>query len=222
MAKQAIIIGSTGLTGGFLLELLTKSDYYEKIIAPVRNKLVSKNSKVNLIEVNFRKPQEMAAQLQGDCLFICVGTTMAKAGSQGAFLKVDYNIPVDIAHIAMQNKVKICIVVSSVGADANSGNFYLQTKGKMEQAIEKLGFETTVFMRPSILLGARKELRPGEIAGKFLMRIVKPFLVGSFRKYRGIEAHTVAAAMFHVAQSELKGIHKFENNQIEELATSKS
>ena len=106
MEKRAIIIGSTGLTGSFLLDLLLKSDAYHKIIATVRNPSTSKNIKLKYIETDFKKLDQVSAELMADCIFICIGSTMAKSGSKGAFLKVDYDIPVDLAHIAIKNGVK--------------------------------------------------------------------------------------------------------------------
>jgi uncharacterized protein YbjT (DUF2867 family) len=139
---------------------------------------------------------------------------MAKAGSKEAFLKIDYNIPVDVAHIAFKNGVKSCVVVSSLGADAESSNFYLQTKGKMEQAIEKMGFQKTIFMRPSLLFGAREEFRFGELIGKFFMKLMGPLFIGPIKKYRGIEGKTVAQAMLKVSLQESKGTKKYESNEI--------
>ena len=220
--KRAIIIGSTGLTGSFLLDLLLKSDAYHKILATVRNPSTSKNIKLKYIETDFKKLDQVSAELMADCIFICIGSTMAKSGSKGAFLKVDYDIPVDLAHIAIKNGVKKCVVISSLGANANSGNFYLQTKGKMEQAIEKLGFETTIFLRPSLLLGARKEMRFGELAGKLLMKFFSPLLIGSLKRYRGIHASTVAKAMLKLSLDNLNGVHKIESDQIEAIASQYS
>ena len=214
MPHKAIIIGSTGLIGTHLLELLLADENYSEIIALVRKPVISKNKKLTYIETDFKNLDKVTSQINGDCLFICVGSTMAKAGSKEAFLKIDYNIPVDTAHIAIKNGVKSCVVVSSLGAVAESSNFYLQTKGKMEQAIEKLGFQKTIFMRPSLLFGAREEFRFGELIGKFFMKLMGPLFVGPIKKYRGIEGKTVAQAMLKVSLQESKGTKKYESNEI--------
>ncbi len=217
MQNKAIIIGSTGLIGSYLLEFLLNNEKYTQVIALVRKPLPSKNKKLTYVETDFKHLDQVAAHVTGSCLFICIGSTMAKAGSQEAFLKIDYDIPVDVAHLAIKNGVKSCVVVSSLGADANSSNFYLQTKGKMEQAIEKMGFQKTVFMRPSLLFGAREEFRFGELIGKFIMKIMGPFFLGPIKKYRGIHGQTVARAMLNVSLQEISGVKKFESNEIESI-----
>ena len=217
MQNKAIIVGSTGLIGSFLMELLVQDENYTQIIALVRTPLKSKNKKVIYIETDFNNLDIVASQINGQCLFICVGSTMAKAGSKEAFLKVDYDLPVDVAHIASNNGVKSCMVVSSLGANPESTNYYLQVKGKMEQTIEKLGFEKTVFMRPSLLFGERKEFRLGELIGKFMMKIIGPLFIGPLKKYRGIHAKTVAEAMLKDSLKQISGIKKYESNEIELL-----
>lgn len=214
MNKKAIIIGSTGLIGNYLLELLLADANYSQIIALVRKPVLTKNTKLIYIETDFKNLDRLSSQINGDCLFICIGSTMKKAGSKEAFLKIDYDIPVNVAHIAKKNGTSSCIVVSSLGADQNSSNFYLQTKGKMEQAIEKLGFQKTVFMRPSILLGNRQEFRFGELIGKIIMKAIGPLFIGSLKKYRGINGKTVAEAMLKVALQDNTGIFKYESNEI--------
>lgn len=218
MNQKAIIVGSTGLIGSFLLEYLLQNENFSQIIALVRTAQISKNNKLKYVETDFKKLDKVANEITGESLFICIGSTMAKAGSKDAFLKIDYDIPVDIAHMALKNGVQKCFVVSSLGADANSSNFYLHTKGKMEQAIEKLGFKNTVFMRPSILFGTRKEFRLGELIGKFLMRIVGPLFIGPLKKYKGIHGKTVAKAMINLSISNNTGIQKFESHEIKSLA----
>jgi len=217
MNKKAIIIGSTGLIGTELIQLLVRDENYSQIIALVRTSILSKNKKLTYVETDFNHLDKISSFINGHTLFICVGSTMAKSGSKDAFLKVDYNIPVNVAAAALKNGVKSCIVVSSLGADASSSNFYLQTKGKMEKAIENMGFNQTIFMRPSLLLGSRKEFRLGELIGKLFMKLLSPFFLGPLKKYKGIQAKTVAEAMFKLSMSENLGIKKYESNEIEQL-----
>src|SRR5947207_3372406 len=104
-----------------------------------------------------QKPKRLAARLSGrvDSL----ERQLRKARSNEAFYKVDYDLVVQLAEIAASNGVKKFIVVSSIGANASSSNFYLRTKGEMENAIQKLPFEAIRIVRPSILTGKRKEFR---------------------------------------------------------------
>jgi uncharacterized protein YbjT (DUF2867 family) len=131
--------------------------------------------------------------------------------------KVDRDLPVKVAELALKNGVKRIAVVSSVGASARSGNYYLRIKGEMEEGILRLGFVNTVILRPSLLLGERKEKRRGEFAGKVVMSIVSPLMVGKLKRYRGIHGKDVARAMIYLLQNEpVKKI--YESEEIRSLA----
>ncbi len=218
MKKKAIIIGSTGLIGNYLLELLLNDENFETILALVRQPMSSKNKKLKYLQTNFENLENISDQIQGDCLFICVGSTIAKSKTKEAFFKIDYKLPVDISALAIKNGITTCLVVSSLGANAHSSNFYLQTKGKMEHDIEKLGFKSLVFMRPSLLFGARQEFRLGELIGKFTMKLMGPLFIGPLKKYRGIEGKTVAIAMLKTSLQERSGTCIYESDKIEILA----
>jgi uncharacterized protein YbjT (DUF2867 family) len=218
MNKTAIIIGSTGLIGANLTNLLINDNRFEKITALVRKSLVSNHSKLTYLETDFIDFSKVESQIKGDCLFICIGSTMAKAGSKEVFSNIDYLLPLKIAEIAHKNNIETCVVVSSLGANAQSSNFYLQTKGRMENAIESLGFKNTIFMRPSLLLGSRKEFRAGELIGKFIFKIIAPLFIGPLKKYKGIEAMIVAKAMLNCSIKPEHKISIFESHQIEILA----
>ena len=86
-------------------------------------------------------------------------------------------------------------MVSALGADARSRFFYNRVKGEIEEALKVLGFQTLGIFRPSLLLGPRREKRPGERLGAALLWLTEPLLQGSLRKYRAIEAEAVARAM---------------------------
>lgn len=217
MAKTAVIIGSTGLTGTHLLKILLTSDIYDKVIAFVRNG--SKISHPKLIQhvVDFDNPETYQDLIEGNDMFCCLGTTIKKAGSQEAFEKVDLEYPVQFAKVASQKGVKQFSLISSIGANPQSSNFYLRTKGKCEESLRVLSFQSTSIFRPSFLTGNRKEFRLGEKIAGFLMRIFSVFLIGKLKKYRPIKAKKVAQAMFDIAQKGTIGFHVYESGQIAEL-----
>jgi uncharacterized protein YbjT (DUF2867 family) len=112
---------------------------------------------------------------------------------------VDRDIPVALAEIAVRNNTVRFLVISSIGADARSGNFYLRTKGEMEQELLRLLSAKSIIVRPSLLLGDRHEFRFGEAAGKGIARLLAPLFRGSLARYRPIHARRVAAAMIYLA-----------------------
>lgn len=217
MTKTAVIIGSSGLTGTHLLKILLTSDIYEKVIAFVRSG--SKISHPKLIQhvVDFDNPDTYQDLIEGNDMFCCLGTTIKKAGSQEAFEKVDLEYPVQFAKAASQKGVKQFSIISSIGANPQSGNFYLRTKGKCEESLRILSFQSTSIFRPSFLIGNRKEFRIGEKIGGFFMRIFSIFLIGKLKKYCPIKAKKVAQAMFDIAQKGTVGFHVYESDQIAEL-----
>ncbi len=98
-------------------------------------------------------------------------------------------------------------MVSSIGADAGSDNFYLSVKGRAEDSVARLGFESLHIFRPSLLLGARGESRPLERIGQIGGRIVAPLMLGPLERYRAVPAGKVAAAMVAAAREPRPGVH---------------
>lgn len=194
---KAAIVGATGLVGNNLLDLLINNDEYEKISIITRTvpkDLPQKVEHIPLNEGNYTFPTNI------DTAFCCLGTTMKKAGSKEAFLKVDLELVIDFAKKAKEAGVKRFAVVSSIGANAKSKNFYLNTKGKVEEQLKTLGFERLVIVRPSLLLGKRNEKRFGEDMGKVLYSVFKFMFIGPLKKYRGIQASDVTKAMIVLAE----------------------
>lgn len=215
--KTAIVFGATGLVGNLLLEELTKTKIYSKVKIFVRQKTGISLAGVEEIVTDFSAPEAISARIQGDDLYICLGTTIKKAGSVANMEKVDRDLPVTIARLAKNNGVAGIAVVSSIGAAEGSKNYYLRIKGEMERDIRKLGFEKSFIVRPSMLLGGRKERRTGEIIGKVLMKTVQPVLAGKLKKFRAIHGRDVAKAMISLLQGEA-GNRIIESDELQQIA----
>lgn len=210
--KTAIIIGATGLVGSTLVKQLLDNPAYSKVVLLLRKPLNISHSKLFQEIIDFDKLD--ASKIVGDDLFCAMGTTLAKAGSKEGQYKIDCTYPYEIGKIAKANGVKQYILVSSVGANFESSNFYLRTKGDLEKKIQSLGFQNFVSIRPSMLLGDRGEFRLGEKIGKVLFNMLSPLLFGSLRKYHGIEAADVAKAMQRFANQGLSGVKYVEYDEI--------
>lgn len=205
MAKTAIIFGSTGLVGSALLNILLQGDEYGTIKAFVRKPISFSHEKLQQIIINFDQPESFSDLITGDDIYLCLGTTMKKAGSKDAFYKIDYTYTMQAATSAAKNKVKKLGLISSLGADASSAVYYSKVKGDVERDISALGIETIHIVRPSLLLGHRKENRVGERIGILLSRMLSFLFVGPLKKYKAIQDITVASAMFQLMQSDTKG-----------------
>ena len=212
MEKTALLLGATGMVGSHLLQQLLESPHYSQVIALVRRPLATQHPKLRQEILDFDDPD--AAKIKGDDVFCALGTTLAKAGSKEAQYRIDCIYPYEIGKIARQNGARQYLLVSSLGADAQSSNFYLKTKGDLEERIRSLDFEHFVSARPSILLGDRKEVRVGERVGIVLARVFAPVIP---RRYRGIGAEKVARALVFKANDDGKGMEVVESEALQEF-----
>jgi uncharacterized protein YbjT (DUF2867 family) len=216
---KAIVFGASGLTGSFVTNILAEDHRYEKVVLFVRNLLPLQNPKISQIPYDPENPEGVADIIRGNHLFCCIGTTIKKAGSKASFYRTDHDLVLNIGRIAAANGVSSFVLISSIGANPNSSNNYLRTKGAVENSLRRLNFNNLSIVRPSMLLGIRSEYRFGEEAGKFIMKIVQPLLIGKLKKYRGIHAATVAKAMIVAAFRE-NGIFVYESDRLEALANA--
>ena len=215
--KTAVIIGGTGLIGNELLHLLLDSSDYNKVIAFSKREMLLEHPKLVVNIIDFDQPETYADLVQGDDFFCAIGTTIKKAGSKNAFKKVDYEYPKQFATLALKNGIKQFLLISSLNADENSGNFYLKTKGEIQSFLKNSNFESVSVVQPSLLLGDRKEFRFGEKAGAIVMKVFSFLLFGSLKKYKPIQANTVARALFVLAQKKDSGFNIYQSDVLEEL-----
>ncbi len=213
MSFSVVLAGATGLVGKSLLNQLLECPDIGQITSFGRRKIEIEHPKLNQQIIDF---ENFTVDISADFLFCCVGTTISKAGSQANFRKVDYEIPNILAQWAVNHKVSTFIGVSSLGAKAAASNFYLRTKGEMEEMVKSYPIPRIAFVRPSLLLGKRREFRIGEKLASVLFPIFSVFLVGNWRKYRAIKAENVAKAMIRIAlQDDLKGV--FLSDELEKM-----
>lgn len=217
--KTALLFGATGLVGKKLLELLLEDDRYVKIRVANRKSKNYSNTKIEEVIVDFSDLEKYSKSFNVDHVFICLGTTIKKAGSQVAFEKVDLEYPHQIARIAKQEKVNQLVHISVIGATASSNNFYTKTKGRAEDAIWEDGPENSYAVRPSMLFGDREEFRLGEKVVMFLMKAFQFLMVGGAKKYRGIYDEEVAQAMIFIANSFPKQ-NAFDSDELKAIATN--
>jgi len=217
--QTAVVIGSTGFIGSQLVQLLLYDPAFTEVRILVRQPTLLSHPKLVVEVVSFDNYQEIKDKMSvGHSVFCCVGTTQKKVqGDKIAYRKVDYNIPVNAANASIENGFKKFLIVSSVGANKNSRNFYLQVKGAAEEAISKLDFDSIHFFRPSILLGNRKEFRAGEMFAKRSMHLMSFLLFGPLKKYKPIEGSEVAKAMIAASKQNQKGVHIYEYEEMMKL-----
>ena len=214
--KTALIFGSSGLVGGHLLNKLIQNNNYSKIKVFIRSELEINDSKLDIIKTDFNNLKNHREDIKGDDCFFCIGTTKKNSPDKNEYRRVELDIPKEIAQIAKSNSVNSFAFVSSGYADAKSSGDYLKFKGLVEEELKNLNFSKLAIMRPSFLIGVRKEERVAEKIGIFLFKMLSPLFLGPLKKMKPIQSETVARAMIRATNENLEK-NIFESNEIVEL-----
>ncbi len=196
MKKTAIILGATGLTGSYLLEMLLHNDAYEKVKVFTRRTTGKTHPKLEEIICDVLNLEEYSDRFRADEVFVCIGTTKAKTPNKDSYYAIDYGIPLSSAKLAEQNNIPTFSVISAIGANESSSVFYSRTKGEMERDILKNNIPNILIYRPSLIYGQRKDKRLGEKIGTIFIRALQFLLVRKLRKYRAISGEDLAKALF--------------------------
>ena len=215
--KKALIFGSSGLVGSNLVKIILQNEKYDHIKLFVRSETENKSKKLEIIKTDFNNLEKHKDSIVGDDCFFCIGTTRKNTPDKNEYIRTEYNIPVEIGKIAKSNSVNSFIYVSSLGANPNASGLYLKNKGQAEQELINLNFPRLAIIRPSILLGNRKENRIGEKIGIFVMKLLSPLFLGKLKKYKPIKVENVAKAMANIAQNDYQKTI-FESDQLVKIA----
>jgi uncharacterized protein YbjT (DUF2867 family) len=208
--KTLLLVGATGLVGQAVLQRALGDPRVARIIAPTRRSLAPHPRLDNPI-VDFDRLPSEAPWWRVDGAICTLGTTIRQAGSREAFRKVDHDYPLAVARFLRAHGTVAFALNSSMGADPNSGNFYLRTKGDVETALNACGFPSLTVVRPGLLGGNRAEFRLGERAALIVLRVIGPLLP---RRYRISPADHVAAALLDAAIAAAPGRHVVESGAL--------
>ena len=214
--KTALVFGSTGLVGGNVLNQLIQNNNYSKIKIFVRSSIKVNNSKVQVIQTDFNNLEKYKEEIAGDECFYCIGTTKKNSPDKNEYQKIELDIPKKVAQIAKSNNINSFFFVSSGYANSKSSGDYLKYKGLVEEEILGLGFFKIGIMRPSFILGKRKEFRLGEKIGIIIFKLLNPIFIGPLKKMRSIHSEIIAKAMIKIANEDIDR-KIFESDQISDL-----
>ena len=214
--KTALLFGSSGLIGGHLLNKLIQNNFYNKIKIFVRAEPEIQDSKIEIIKADFNNLKNHIEDIKGDDCFFCIGTTKQNSPDKNQYKRIERDLPVEIAQIAKANSINSFVYVSSGFADPKNSGAYLRYKGEVEEELKKLNFTKLVIMRPSFLMGNRKEKRFGEKIGIFLFKLLSPLFLGPLKKMKPIHSEKVAKSMIKVANEDIQQ-SVFESNEIANL-----
>ena len=212
MIKRVVLVGATGLVGGAVLNTLKDNPEYSiEVISRAKVDGCDKSTNIYQHIVNFDQLDQHAEIIQGDVLVCALGTTIKTVGSKEKFRHVDFDYVVNLAKLAATNGVKQLIVISAVGANPDSKVFFSKTKGEMEVAIKALGFDSINILRPSLLVGKRKEFRLGEHLGIWLTAPIVKLLP---QLYRPISALDLSNKIVQLISKPEPGIHLYQGNRL--------
>lgn len=214
--ETAVIAGATGLVGSHLLDQLLGDDRFGKVLILVRRPTGIVHHKLTEHLIDFSEPHTWKDLVCGDILFLCMGTTRAKAGGKRQQYEVDYTFQYRVASAAAANGLKTLVLVSAAGARLRSPFFYMRMKAELERDIRALPVQHTVIIRPGMLTGKRNENRPAENLGAGMLKLLNRLRIA--RKYRPIHAATVARAMVNGSFFKESGITMAESSEVFDLA----
>ena len=205
-----LVAGSTGLIGKNLINILSKDS---PVTALTRRNF---NFPDNVTEkiVDFDNEYDLP---KAEHLFICLGfpvelldLVIMRKSVKKLFYKVDYEYVCNLAEKAKSSGIENLSVVSSVGASKTSFNYYLKTKGLMEEQLKDLNFHTLNIFQPSHLLGKREKPIGHDVKlFEDITNATGNLLFGPFAKFKNVQANEIANLMFEKSKNCNKGINYF-------------
>ena len=217
--KTALLFGASGLVGSHVLNQLISNNSYSKIKLFVRTTINISDPKIEIIQTDFKNLENHREDIKGDDCFFCIGTTKKNSPDKNEYKRVELEVPKQVAQIAKSNSVNSFVFISSGYADPKSSGDYLKFKGEVEEELKRLNFSKLGIMRPSFLLGDRKEKRIGEKIGIFVFKLLSPLFLGPLKKMKPIHSATVSKAMITITQNKVSKTI-FESDEIADLSSS--
>ena len=211
--STAVVFGGTGLVGNHLLKILINDDYYSKVKVFTRSKIEITHHKLEIIETNFINIESLKDKISADSCFFCIGTTKKNSPQKLEYQRIELELPKNIAQICKSNAIRSFIFVSSGFANPKHSGEYLRFKGLVEEELKSLSFENLGILRPSFLLGKRKQFRILETIGIYIFSFLSPFFIGPLKKMKPIHANTVAKAMSNIIKKNLSQV-TYESDEI--------
>jgi uncharacterized protein YbjT (DUF2867 family) len=216
--KKVIILGASGLVGSEVLKLALNNNEFDEVKIFVRKPLPIKNPKLTQILTNFDELDLIKSEINAEIIFCCLGSTKSKTPNLQDYKKIDHDYPLYFAKEGLKNNLSQFHIISALGANPNSSNFYTKLKGEIEDALKGINIPSLYIYRPSFLVGKRKEKRPLEKIALLIMRLINPLLMGRLKKYQTIDASIIAKAMINESIKNKRGIFVLESDKIKELA----
>ena len=207
---RLLLVGATGLVGQSVLQQALADPRVTHVVAPTRRALPADPKLTNPV-VNFEALPEEASWWSVDAVICALGTTIKVAGSQAAFYRVDHDLPLQVARLALRSGARSFALNSALGASADSRVFYSRTKGEIERDLRSLGYASLTLVRPGLIGGDRAQSRPAERLAIAVTRGLEPVLP---RRWRVVPAPRIAAHLLAAALDGRPGVHVLESERL--------
>jgi uncharacterized protein YbjT (DUF2867 family) len=217
--RAALVLGATGLVGDNLVTRLLESDKYAEVRLISRREIGHKHKKINAITMPLEEMQQAVTHFAHSDVFCCLGTTQKDAGSKEAFRHVDFDLVVLAAVLAKANAARTFVMLSALGANANSSVFYSRVKGEAELEVMAKGPASVHILRPSLLVGRREKTRKRELLAVPFMELLGLLPGSRGKNLKPISASLVAKAMLKISAKSSPGRFVYESGDIRAVAT---
>lgn len=213
--RAALIVGATGAIGSELLKQCLINDVYDKVIVMARKDKILEHKKLEWLSMD-AKPSELLMALSSPTIdgYCSMGTTLKKSGSLENFRAIDYTLTIKMAELHKKLKVNSFSIVSSIGANATSKNYYRKTKGEVEETLKSLSFPALYIARPSVLDIPRSEFRLAEWLAIKILKALSLISIGAVKALTPIPPSKVASAMIKHALNARPGIYVLTNIEL--------
>lgn len=211
MKSTAVIIGATGAVGKEILKEILGTEYYERIYVLGRNSIsrLPEDDRLTKIVIDFENMRFDTSILDDADVFAALGTTIKIAGSKENQRKIDVDYTVNFAKLC-EEKVRSFNVVSAIGANSKSKNFYNSLKGELEDKLKEMNLRTLRIFQPSLLISKREDKRFLEEIFMKVAPIFQFVLKGKIKKYSPIEASLLGKVIVRfVTENKGKGTYTY-------------
>ena len=200
--KNIIVFGGSGLIGNSVLNLLDKKK--SKIYAFSRRSLDNKFENVKDVIFNFDTLEANIELNNWDHIYICLGRRLKvwellyiKKKDRENHFKIEHDYIIKILEKAKKLGAKDISIISAIGANKKSSNFYLKTKGLLEESIKLLAYDNVSILRPGHILANKNSISKDFLVWTIdiFSKILNFFLIGPMRKYRAIEIDKLSKFM---------------------------
>ena len=200
MEKTAVIIGATGAVGREISNEILSGEYYDRIYILGRSSInkLPDDSRLTKIIIDFENINFDTSILENADVFASLGTTIKIAGSKENQRKIDVDYTVNFSKLC-EGKVRSFNVVSAIGANSKSKNFYNSLKGELEDKLKVMNLGVLRIFQPSLLISKRDDKRFLEELFMKVSSVFQLVLKGKAKKYSPIEVSVLGREIVRFA-----------------------